>query len=40
MIKGFAYIAWQIENNNFVEAVADSPRYISQEADRLLKLTK
>ena len=36
MIKGFAYIAWQIENNPWVTAHAKSPRYIAQETDRLL----
>jgi hypothetical protein len=36
MIKGFAYIAWQIENNSMVEVVATTPRYIAQEADHLL----
>jgi hypothetical protein len=35
MIKGFAYIAWLIENHPFAEAEAKSPRYIAQEADRL-----
>lgn len=35
MIKGYAYIAWQIENQPFAEAEAKSPRYVAQEADRL-----
>jgi hypothetical protein len=35
MIKGFAYIAWQIENHPFAEATAKSPRYIAQEAARI-----
>jgi hypothetical protein len=35
MIKGFAYIAWLVENHPFAEAQAQSPRYIAQEADRL-----
>lgn len=37
MIKGFAYLAWQIENNEFIEAEAQSPRYIAQEADNTLR---
>lgn len=39
MIKGFAYIAWQIENNQWVTAHAASPRYIAQEAARLAQST-
>jgi hypothetical protein len=38
MIKGFAYIAWLIENHPFADAQAKSPRYIAQEADRLAAL--
>lgn len=34
MIKGFAYIAWQIENQPFAEMEAATPRYIAQEAAR------
>lgn len=36
MIKGFAYIAWQIENHPMAEARAVTDRYIAQEATRLL----
>ena len=40
MIKGFAYIAWLIENHPFAEATTKSPRYIAQEAARLQALTQ
>lgn len=38
MIKGYAYIAWLIENQPFAEAAAKSPRYVAQEAARLSTL--
>lgn len=37
MIKGFAYIAWQIENQPFAEAHAATPRYLAQEVEHLLR---
>ncbi len=38
MIKGFAYIAWKIENQPFADVESKSPRYIAQEAARLASL--
>lgn len=40
MIKGWAYIAWKIENNGFVDVVNTSPGYIAQEVQRLQQLGK
>jgi hypothetical protein len=36
MIKGWAYLAWQIENDAAVMAHATGPRYIAQEVEKLL----